>query len=154
MLTKLLLAILVINTSYQKCLNKKVLKELGFKPLDAPELIEDPGVCKGVLKDAKSCVDLDQFEKYVNGFRNSKNKKRKEKYKKFKDHKNKMKAKFAELKDSDKAKDWSDRLKKQMSEVMLETNSFEIYLIFESWTLEKLNDDNSLISQVMIPLNE
>ncbi len=61
---------------------------------------------------------------------------------------------FKELKDSDKAKDWSDRLKKQMKEVKLETNSFGINLIFESWTLEKLNDDNSLISQVMIPLDE
>jgi hypothetical protein len=61
---------------------------------------------------------------------------------------------FKELKDSDKAKAWSNRLKKQMSEVKLETNSFEINLIFESWTLEKLNEDNSLISQVMIPLNE
>lgn len=61
---------------------------------------------------------------------------------------------FKELNDSDKAKDWSERLKKQMSEVKLETNSFEINLIFESWTLEKSNEDNSLISQVMIPLNE
>lgn len=61
---------------------------------------------------------------------------------------------FEEIKNSVKATNWSDRLGKKMKEVKLETNSFTISLIYENWTLEKENDDNSLKNQVMIPLNE
>ncbi|WP_148041381.1 YxiG-like protein [Rufibacter immobilis] len=59
---------------------------------------------------------------------------------------------FEEIKDSEKANDWSKRLGKQMKESKLETNSFEITLIHEEWNLKKINDSSSLIRQVIIPL--
>lgn len=61
---------------------------------------------------------------------------------------------FSSIKDSARAKKWSNRLKKTMIEVLLETNSFRINLIFESSTLRKISDENTLMSQVMIPLKE
>lgn len=61
---------------------------------------------------------------------------------------------FKVIRNSDKATNWSDRLGKKINEVKLETNSFQMNLIYETWTLEKINDDNSLINQVIMPLNE
>ncbi len=52
---------------------------------------------------------------------------------------------FEQIKNSDKAKNWSNRLGKKMHEVKLETNSFQINLIFETWTLKKVNDDDSIL---------
>jgi hypothetical protein len=59
---------------------------------------------------------------------------------------------FDEIVDSEKAKNWSKRLSKEMKEVRLQANSFKINLIYETWNLKKINSDTSLISQVMIPL--
>jgi len=59
---------------------------------------------------------------------------------------------FEEILDSEKAKNWSKRLDKEMKEVRLQANSFEINLIYESWNLKKINENTSLINQVKIPL--
>ena len=59
---------------------------------------------------------------------------------------------FKEIVDSEKAKVWSKKLGKEMKEVNLQSNSFEINLIYESWSLKKINYSTSLIEQIMLPI--
>ena len=59
---------------------------------------------------------------------------------------------FKEIINSEKAKIWSEKLGKKMKEVNLQANSFEINLIYEKWSLEKINDNTSLIKKVMLPI--
>jgi hypothetical protein len=50
------------------------------------------------------------------------------------------------------AKEWSDRLGKNMYEITLETDRFFLRLIFHSIKSEKIGDDTSTISQITVPL--
>ncbi|WP_416865264.1 MAG: hypothetical protein ACMVP2_22910 [Imperialibacter sp.] len=59
---------------------------------------------------------------------------------------------FESIEASKRAEEWSDRLDKKMNEVSFETDSFVMTLIYESWTIRKINNDNSLISQVIVPI--
>ncbi len=60
---------------------------------------------------------------------------------------------FSSIPNSIKAKKWTDKLGKEMQEVMVESEIFKINLIYQDWTIKKLNNDTNLISQVLSPFN-
>jgi hypothetical protein len=55
------------------------------------------------------------------------------------------------LRDVDPA-EWTDKLGKTMNEVEFEGEIFKMNLIYHKWTIEKLNDNTNLISQILFPL--
>ena len=61
---------------------------------------------------------------------------------------------FTLVDNSPKANDWSEKLGKPMQEVQLEAEIFNMNFIFHNWTIKKLNDTTSLISQLVFPFGE
>lgn len=53
---------------------------------------------------------------------------------------------------SDLAKGWSFRLEKEMHEVIMETEIFEIQLVFHDVIVKKLSSDLSVIDKVIFPI--
>jgi len=51
------------------------------------------------------------------------------------------------------ARSWSNRLGKQMSEISLKTDRFELRLVFHSVQWHKVSDDTATIAQVHIPFD-
>jgi len=56
------------------------------------------------------------------------------------------------IRDSQRATNWSEKVKHPMYEVTLETDRFGIALIFHSILHRKISDDTSTISKAIIPL--
>jgi hypothetical protein len=52
------------------------------------------------------------------------------------------------------ADDWSERLKKPMYELKLETDRFSLYLVFHSLRTAKIDDRTDTIAQVIVPIDE
>lgn len=61
---------------------------------------------------------------------------------------------FTKLDNSVKANEWTKKLGRQMNEVEVEGEIFRMNLIYYDWTIKKLNDNTSLISQYVFPLSE
>lgn len=61
---------------------------------------------------------------------------------------------FTLVDNSSKAKDWSEKIGKPMQEVELEAEIFTMNFIFHDWSIKKLNDTTSLISQLVFPFGE
>ncbi len=61
---------------------------------------------------------------------------------------------FSHVDNSQKAKDWSERLGKPMIEVELEAEIFKMDFILHDWTLKKLNGKTNLISQLVFPFGD
>lgn len=61
---------------------------------------------------------------------------------------------FKQIENSAKADEWTKRLGKQMHEAEVEGEIFRMNLIYFDWTIKKLNDNTSLISQYLFPLNQ
>jgi hypothetical protein len=59
---------------------------------------------------------------------------------------------FSNVDNSPKAKEWTKKLDKEMRELLVETEIFQLNLIYHDWTIKKLNSDTKLISQVLFPL--
>lgn len=59
---------------------------------------------------------------------------------------------FSNLKDSEKAVKWTKDLGKEMKELLVESEIFKINLIYHNWTIEKLNEKTSLVTQAFFPL--
>jgi hypothetical protein len=56
------------------------------------------------------------------------------------------------IRNSKLAASWSERLKKEMHEVILETEAFGVQLIFHHVKVEKLSSDVGMINKVIFPL--
>jgi hypothetical protein len=54
--------------------------------------------------------------------------------------------------DSARARQWSERLGKPMHEVVIETEVFELRVVFHEFIVTKLNDEVRVIDKVMFPL--
>jgi hypothetical protein len=54
--------------------------------------------------------------------------------------------------DSELAEHWSQRLGKRMHEVRIETEAFELQLIFFDFNIAKLDDEVRVIDKVLIPI--
>jgi hypothetical protein len=54
--------------------------------------------------------------------------------------------------ESPRAKRWSERLSNPMHEVSIETEAFEIRVVFHDFTVAKLNDTVRVLDKVMFPL--
>jgi hypothetical protein len=61
---------------------------------------------------------------------------------------------FTKFDNSPKAIEWTKKLGRQMNEVEVEGEIFRMNLIYHDWTIKKLNDNTSLISQLIFPLKE
>jgi len=61
---------------------------------------------------------------------------------------------FTKLDNSVKANEWTKKLGRQMNEVEVEGEILRMNLIYYDWTIKKLNDNTSLISQLIFPLTE
>ena len=61
---------------------------------------------------------------------------------------------FTLVENSPKARDWSEKLGKPMKELELEAEIFKMNFIFYDWTIEKLNDNTTLISKFVFPFGE
>lgn len=61
---------------------------------------------------------------------------------------------FSNLDNSAKAKEWTNKLGKEMKELLVESEIFKLNLIYSDWTIKKLNNDTGLISQVLFPLQD
>jgi len=59
---------------------------------------------------------------------------------------------FRQIADSIMANRWTQKLGKPMNEVEFEGEIFKMNLIYHEWTIEKLNNNTSLISQILFPL--
>lgn len=59
---------------------------------------------------------------------------------------------FSNVDNSPKAKEWTAKLGKEMKELLVETEIFQLNLIYHDWTIKKLNSDTKLISQVLFPI--
>ena len=59
---------------------------------------------------------------------------------------------FSTFNDSEKALEWSNKLKKQMKELIVESEIYKINLIYNSWTIKKLNNQTELINKAFISL--
>jgi hypothetical protein len=55
--------------------------------------------------------------------------------------------------ESPRARDWSARLGKPMHEVSIETEAFKIHVVFNDFTVTKLNDETQVLQKVMFPLD-
>jgi hypothetical protein len=56
------------------------------------------------------------------------------------------------IRDSKLAASWSEKLKEEMHEVTIETESFRIQLIFHDVKVEKLSSDVGMVNKVIFPL--
>ena len=61
---------------------------------------------------------------------------------------------FTKFDNSEKANEWTKKLGRQMSELQFEGEIFRMNLIYFDWTIKKLNDNKSLISQLIFPVTE
>jgi hypothetical protein len=59
---------------------------------------------------------------------------------------------FSLVKDSEMAKKWTGLLGKEMKELKVEAEIFEIRLVFYNWEISKLNNEVGLISKLIHPL--
>jgi hypothetical protein len=59
---------------------------------------------------------------------------------------------FELIKDSLKAKDWSQRLKKEMYEMEVETNVFKLNFIFHDFKYKKIGEGTPVTNAVAIPV--
>ncbi len=55
--------------------------------------------------------------------------------------------------DSPLARRWSERLETSMHEVSIETETFQLRIVFHDFSVTKLNDAVSVLDKVMCPLN-
>lgn len=60
---------------------------------------------------------------------------------------------FSYVEDSADAKAWARRLDKEMHEVRLITEAFEVRIIFHDFTVTKVSDEVGVIDKVMFPLS-
>jgi hypothetical protein len=56
------------------------------------------------------------------------------------------------IQNSKLAVSWSEKLKKEMHEVTIETESFRIQLVFHDVKVEKLSSDAGVVNEVIFPL--
>ncbi|MCK7483536.1 MAG: hypothetical protein M0C28_45785 [Candidatus Moduliflexus flocculans] len=54
--------------------------------------------------------------------------------------------------DSVRARQWSERMGKPMHEVIIETEAFQLQLVFHDFTVTKLSDEVSIIDKIMFPI--
>lgn len=59
---------------------------------------------------------------------------------------------FSNMENSPNATKWSERLKKEMKELLVESEVYKINLIYHNWTIQKLNAKSDLIKQAFFPL--
>ena len=55
--------------------------------------------------------------------------------------------------DSARARQWSERLGTSMHEINMETEAFQLRVVFHDVSVTKVNDEVSVIAKVMLPLN-
>lgn len=55
--------------------------------------------------------------------------------------------------DSLRARQWSERLERPMHEVTIETEAFQLRLVFHEFTVTKLSDEVCVIDKIMFPIN-
>lgn len=54
--------------------------------------------------------------------------------------------------DSPRAREWSERLREPMHEVVIETEAFQLQVVFNDFMVTKLNDEVRVVDKVMFPL--
>jgi hypothetical protein len=54
--------------------------------------------------------------------------------------------------DSPRAREWSERLGKPMHEVVIESEAFQLKIVFNDFMVTKLNDEVRVLDKVMFPL--
>ncbi len=81
------------------CLSKDNLKLLRFTPLEAPEMVENPSVCKSVFAKYKSCVKMEDLEKFLEDFQKDLNDYREDGYEDLEDKIEQIIEKYQSLKD-------------------------------------------------------
>jgi len=59
---------------------------------------------------------------------------------------------FSQVDNSELAKKFSAELGKEMKELKVEAEIFQLNLLFHEWTIKKLNSDTELVSQYIFPL--
>jgi hypothetical protein len=55
------------------------------------------------------------------------------------------------IKGSKRAREWSKRLGKAMHQIVIETEAFQLQVVFHDFTVTKLNDEVHVLHKVMIP---
>ena len=63
-----------------ECLDKEILKDIGFNPLSAPEKVSYPTYCKKINAESKTCVNQKQLGALLNNFQKNRNKKESSSY--------------------------------------------------------------------------
>ena len=59
---------------------------------------------------------------------------------------------FSVLQNSENATKWTKKLEKQMKELEVVSEIFKVNLIYNNWTIEKVNEKTNLITQAFFPL--
>ncbi len=62
---KILVIVLMALRFKGSCLNADTLIELGLTPLDSPLDVESPEICKKILEENRTCVDLTELKEYM-----------------------------------------------------------------------------------------
>ena len=61
---------------------------------------------------------------------------------------------FSNVDLSNKSLEWSNRIGREMKELLVESEVYKINLIYHEWIIKKLNDETRLISQVLFTLKD
>ena len=82
MLKLLITSALVLCFVKSDCLTNDNLTKLGLTPLETPQQLANPSICREVLTTSKICVDEQSLKKAMEEFQDKVNKQRRDKYNK------------------------------------------------------------------------